>query len=82
MTQIMESKTRLIRYLALIGNLGLLIWVCMWQLSLFPHEQLNPVTMAIAWAIPILLPLPGIIAGKPYTHAWANFVLMLYFLHG
>ena len=20
-------------------------------------------------------------AGKPYTHAWANFVLMLYFLH-
>ncbi len=37
--------------------------------------------MALAWSIPLLLPLPGILAGKPYTHAWANFVLMVYFLH-
>ena len=43
--------------------------------------SLDNVTLAIAWAVPLLLPLPGILAGKPYTHAWANFILMLYFLH-
>ncbi|WP_117235177.1 DUF2069 domain-containing protein [Vibrio maerlii] len=78
----MESKTKVIRYLALTGNLGLLVWVVLWQYTLSPHEQFNPSTLAIVWAIPLLFPLPGILIGKPYTHAWANFVLMLYYLHG
>ncbi|USD65939.1 DUF2069 domain-containing protein [Vibrio sp. SCSIO 43136] len=69
------------RYLALVANLALLSWVVLWQAVLSPHPHLNSWTLAIAWAIPMLLPLPGILAGKPYTHAWANFVLMIYFLH-
>lgn len=77
----MGAKTRRFRYLALFGNLTLLAWVALWQLALSPHPHLSSTALAIAWCIPLLLPLPGIIAGKPYTHAWANFVLMLYFLH-
>ncbi|MEZ8403596.1 DUF2069 domain-containing protein [Vibrio splendidus] len=77
----MSPTTKLFRYLALAGNLSLLFWVIAWQMTLSPHPHLSNVTLAIAWAIPLLLPLPGILAGKPYTHAWANFVLMLYFLH-
>ncbi|MEZ9722219.1 DUF2069 domain-containing protein [Vibrio splendidus] len=77
----MSPTTKLFRYLALAGNLSLLFWVIAWQMTLSPHPNLSNVTLAIAWAIPLLLPLPGILAGKPYTHAWANFVLMLYFLH-
>lgn len=77
----MSPKTKLFRYLALTGNLSLLFWVAAWQMTLSPHPHLSNVTLAIAWAIPLLLPLPGILSGKPYTHAWANFVLMLYFLH-
>lgn len=76
-----NSLTRPSRWLALIGNLGLLLWVVAWQLMLSPHPHLNSAAMALAWSIPLLLPLPGILAGKPYTHAWANFVLMVYFLH-
>jgi uncharacterized membrane protein len=68
--------------LALFGNLALLAWIALWQLSLSPHPHISSTTLAIAWAIPLLLPLPGILAGKPYTHAWANFILMFYFLHG
>ncbi|NOI32099.1 DUF2069 domain-containing protein [Vibrio coralliilyticus] len=79
--QEMQSQTKLFRLLALCGNLGLLAWVALWQLSLSPHPHISSITLAIAWSIPLLLPLPGILAGKPYTHAWANFVLMLYFLH-
>lgn len=80
--QEMQSKTKLFRLLALFGNLALLSWIALWQLSLSPHPHISSTTLTIAWAVPLLLPLPGILAGKPYTHAWANFVLMLYFLHG
>ena len=80
--QDMQPRTKLFRFLALFGNLALLTWVALWQLSLSPHPHISGTTLAIAWMVPLLLPLPGILIGKPYTHAWANFVLMLYFLHG
>lgn len=81
MTAEMMPSTKQYRWLALLSNLSLIIWAVLWQFSLSPHPHLNHVALAIAWVIPLLLPLPGILAGKPYTHAWANFVLMLYFLH-
>ncbi|WP_047046074.1 DUF2069 domain-containing protein [Vibrio mexicanus] len=81
MTEPMGRQTTQYRYLALLSYLSLLAWIAIWQLFLSPHPHLNPTTLAIAWCIPLLLPLPGILSGKPYTHAWANFVLMLYFLH-
>lgn len=82
----MEEKqvlpnTQNFRYLALAGYLALLGWVALWQVFLSPHPHINPLTAAIGWCIPLLLPLRGILSGKAYTHAWANFVLMLYFLH-
>ncbi|MGJ7094992.1 DUF2069 domain-containing protein [Vibrio hannami] len=76
-----SSRTQQYRYFALAGYLSLLSWVILWQAYLSPHPHINPLTAAIGWCIPLLLPLRGILAGKPYTHAWANFVLMLYFLH-
>ncbi|OIQ25549.1 DUF2069 domain-containing protein [uncultured Vibrio sp.] len=77
----MTTRSKQFRLLALFGNLALLSWVVLWQWQLSPHPHINNLTLAIAWSVPLLLPLPGILAGKPYTHAWANFVLMLYFLH-
>ncbi|MBD0784996.1 DUF2069 domain-containing protein [Vibrio sp. Y2-5] len=77
----MTSKTKQFRWLALTSNLALIVWIALWQLDLSPHPHLNPLALTVAWLIPLLLPLPGILAGKPYTHAWANFILMLYFLH-
>ncbi|MCG6389130.1 DUF2069 domain-containing protein [Vibrio fluvialis] len=77
----MSPRTTRFRWLALGGNLSLLGWIVLWQLELSPHPHINPVTLTVAWLIPLLLPLPGILAGKPYTHAWANFILMFYFLH-
>ncbi|ASI88816.1 DUF2069 domain-containing protein [Vibrio mediterranei] len=74
-------KTKTMRIFALAANLALLTWVTVWHGYLSPHPHINPTAITIAWIIPLLLPLPGIITGKPYTHAWANFVLMLYFLH-
>ncbi|WCE30446.1 DUF2069 domain-containing protein [Vibrio sp. SCSIO 43137] len=81
MDAINSAKTKQYRYLALIGYLSLISWVLMWQVFISPHPHINPYTAAIAWCIPLLFPLRGILSGKAYTHAWANFVLMLYFLH-
>jgi uncharacterized membrane protein len=36
---------------------------------------------SLLWLIPLLLPLKGILTGKPYTFAWASFILCLYMLH-
>ncbi|GAL30559.1 DUF2069 domain-containing protein [Vibrio maritimus] len=74
-------NTANMRAFALSANFALLCWVGLWHGFLSPHPHINPIALTVAWMIPLLLPLPGILAGKPYTHAWANFVLMLYFLH-
>lgn len=81
MTTHQLPQTRLVRWLALGGILSLMVWIALWQLIWSPHPHISPVAITIGWLVPLLLPLPGIIKGKPYTHAWANFVLMLYFLH-
>ncbi len=77
----MTSKTKQFRWLALSSNIALIVWIALWQLQLSPHPHLNSLALTVGWLIPLLLPLPGILSGKPYTHAWANFILMLYFLH-
>lgn len=77
----MSNKTKTYHYLALTAYLSLLAWVAIWQILVSPHPHINPVTAAVAWCIPLLLPLRGLLSAKAYTHAWANFVLMLYFLH-
>ncbi|RCS72814.1 DUF2069 domain-containing protein [Vibrio casei] len=69
------------RYLALTSYLMLLTWVVIWHAFISPHKDINFIGITLGWSIPLLLPLLGILKGKPYTHAWANFILMFYFLH-
>ncbi|MBD1576161.1 MULTISPECIES: DUF2069 domain-containing protein [Vibrio] len=79
MTQITHSRPS--RYFALISYLCLVSWVLAWHAFISPHPHINYIGLTVAWMIPLLLPLIGILKGKPYTHAWANFILMFYFLH-
>ncbi|ASJ96915.1 MULTISPECIES: DUF2069 domain-containing protein [Shewanella] len=37
---------------------------------------------SLLWILPLLAPLKGILTGKPYTYAWASFIICLYMLHG
>lgn len=69
------------RILALTGYLGLLLWVVLWHAWLSPHPGLPGPLLPTIWGVPLLFPLRGILAGRPYTHAWAPFILMFYFLH-
>lgn len=68
--------------IALIGYIGLLILMPLWMYFVPPQEGPLDVMSLFVPIIPLLLPLRGIIKGNTYTYAWANFVVMLYFIHG
>jgi len=51
-----------------------------WQERQAAHES-NPVAKALLWLLPLLLPAYGLFKGKPYTAAWSNFIVMIYYLH-
>ena len=44
-------------------------------------NSMSPLLTFVFFVLPLLLPLKGLIQGKPYTYAWANFIVMIYFLH-
>ena len=77
----MQRLTYFCRQTALFSHCSLIIFISLWQLQLSPHPQLSAFIITVLWVIPLLLPLPGIFTAKPYTHAWANFILMFYVLH-
>jgi uncharacterized membrane protein len=72
---------RQFRVLALASYLGLLALMLIWQLTCNCASSLSLSFRLSFWVVPLLFPLYGIIRGHAYTHAWANFVLMWYFLH-
>lgn len=51
-----------------------------WQARKAAHES-NPIAMMLVWLLPLLLPAHGLFKGKPYTAAWSNFIVMLYYMH-
>lgn len=65
-----------ISLVALIGQilnqLGLLYWL----------EGGISYVLAIAFTLPLLLPLHGLIREKLYTYRWTGFLTMLYFIIG
>lgn len=81
---IIEKKAITKRYqkIALTGYIGLLILMPVWLLWLVPREDYSIGFVVGLYIVPLLLPLKGIIQDKPYTYAWANFIVIIYFLHG
>lgn len=69
------------RYISLTGYAALLLLLIIWHGFAFPDAS-RPWTVLGMILVPILLPLPGIIRGKPYTHAWSSYIILMYFIHG
>lgn len=77
-----DIMTQFFKHLSLISFFGLMITLICW-ITLGDHGINYPVA---AWLIigltPLLFPLRGLLHGKPYTHAWTGFLMLLYFSHG
>lgn len=74
-------STNNLKKLALFGYFSLLIFMPLWLLVLSPSEGLQPLLTLAMFTLPLLFPLKGLVQGNPYTYAWANFIVMIYFLH-
>lgn len=79
-----DKSLKKLRWAALISYLCLILWVVIWHGFFEIQDGAIPSTQAwllFAWVMPLLLPLKGIIQAKAYTHVWACFILLIYFLH-
>jgi uncharacterized membrane protein len=74
-------STQTHKRIALTGYFSLLIYMPIWLLVINPSEGLSPTLTLIMFTLPLLFPLKGLVQGNPYTYAWSNFVVMIYFLH-
>jgi uncharacterized membrane protein len=75
-------KARLFRILALISFFGLMLSLTAWIILPERSDDYPTAAWLIIGVVPLLFPLRGILHGKPYTHAWASFMMLFYFAHG
>ena len=78
----MTFNSAFFRKLTLTSYLLLIIWLVIWHFFLTIDKTTSTLFTLLLWIVPILLPAKGLIEGKPYTHAWTNFIVMYYLLHG
>jgi len=78
----MSRGTLVCRWLTLVAYFALLALLLNWYTWLAPPEDV-PVSVALAIvALPLLLPLRGLLHGRAYTHAWTSFLALPYFALG
>tara|TARA_B110000196_G_C20937403_1_gene562900 strand:- start:196 stop:588 length:393 start_codon:yes stop_codon:yes gene_type:complete len=74
------STTRL-KQITLFGYFSLLFYMPFWLIIVSDDTTLSvPLTLAF-FTLPLLFPMKGLVQGNPYTYAWSNFIVMIYFLH-
>lgn len=67
--------------LGAVISLVALIFLCLlWETLLAPLKPSG--SLLILKALPLLLPLFGILRGKFYTYQWASMLILLYFTEG
>ncbi|UJF20636.1 DUF2069 domain-containing protein [Shewanella sp. OMA3-2] len=74
-------KTNSLFQLCRIGYIALVLLLTGWFVQQGVQGSYTLI-FNLLWIIPLLMPLKGVIQGKPYTYAWASFILCLYLLHG
>ena len=67
--------------LALIGYFGTFALIVAWYGWLSPPTRLAPIYALLALGTPLLLPLRGLLHGRPYTYAWSLFLALGYAMH-
>ena len=65
---------------ASISLVGLIILALIWESVLAPLKPGGSLLMLKA--VPLLLPLFGILRGKRYTYQWSSMFILLYFTEG
>lgn len=71
---------RIARWLALLAWAGLIAFWFARAVGLGQPPQVPRALLLIFHVGPLLFPLRGLLDGRPYTHAWASFLALWYFV--
>ena len=72
--------TLLLRRIASASLIGLILLCLSWEAWLAPLRPGG--SLLVLKALPLLLPLFGVLRGKRYTYQWASMFILLYFTEG
>jgi len=78
----MNNKTKTFRVLALAGYFYLMASMYLLLFIFNKPEPQNMLPALIFHIGPLLFPLRGLLAGRAYTHAWAGYLALYYFIIG
>lgn len=78
----LPMRVVLLRRLALSSYLALLALSVLWEGWLAPVPNSPPGFWLTVKSVPLLLPLFGLLHGKPRSYAWASLLLLLYLTEG
>jgi len=70
------------RWATLAGYFGLLIGIYVWHIFINETPDHAISIMLIVQLGPLMFPLRGLLAGRIYTHAWAMYLAIFYFVVG
>lgn len=73
----LDARLRQGAIVSLIALIGLCVLWESWLAPLRPGGS-----MLVLKAVPLLLPLRGIVRGNLYTYQWASMLVLLYFMEG
>ena len=75
-----QTKLSRLRWAAVVSLLGLIVLSLLWE------RWLAPIRPGGSWlmlkAIPLLLPLRGLLHGKRYTYQWSSLLILAYLTEG
>ena len=75
-----QTKLSRLRWAAVASLLGLIVLSLLWE------RWLSPIRPGGSWlmlkAIPLLLPLRGLLYGKRYTFQWSSLLILAYLTEG
>jgi uncharacterized membrane protein len=74
------SRVHALRRIALTSYFALLALTLLWEGWLAPKTP--PGLWLTIKSLPLLLPLFGLLRGRPRSYAWASLLLLLYFMEG
>jgi len=78
-TQVSRARVALLHWLAIASLIGLIANALAWELFVAPGA--GPAVLAFK-ALPLLMPLFGILRGRRYTYQWAPMLVLAYFVEG
>ncbi|MEM7209136.1 MAG: DUF2069 domain-containing protein [Pseudomonadota bacterium] len=77
-----DSRLKTARWCTLLGFFGLVALLLNWHTWLSPPKEFPRAVLLIVLVLPLMLPMRGLLHGKPYTHAWTSFLALPYFALG